>query len=204
MDKNKDDIKTDGKIKRMGKTNTLDVIFCLLAAVCIIALVITVIFQSKSRKELENFELENVTKSGIQNISEIMGEDLPDGFSLITTEFMPQQSTDDISEFGEKISQKPNSEKSATNTTTATAVKNNANQKPKETATAAEPETTTEKVTEIDSILIINKSSKKIHSSTCPYAKNINAENRYETTGDRLQLYLDDGYAVCSHCHAYK
>lgn len=62
---------------------------------------------------------------------------------------------------------------------------------------------TTEKSTQIDSVLIVNKNSKKIHSSTCSYAQNMNDENKLIISSDELQSYLDNGYTMCSRCHGY-
>ena len=62
----------------------------------------------------------------------------------------------------------------------------------------------TEAVTEIDTILVVNKNSKKIHSSTCSYAKNMKEENKAVISSDELQAYLDKGYTVCTRCKCYK
>lgn len=63
---------------------------------------------------------------------------------------------------------------------------------------------TTVAVTEIDTILVVNKNSKKIHSSTCSYAKNMKEENKAVISSDELQAYLDKGYTVCTRCKCYK
>ena len=63
---------------------------------------------------------------------------------------------------------------------------------------------TTVAVTEIDTILVVNKNSKKIHSSTCSYAKNMKEENKAVISSDELQDYLDKGYTVCTRCKCYK
>lgn len=55
---------------------------------------------------------------------------------------------------------------------------------------------TTVTVTEIDTVLVVNKNSKKIHSSTCSYAKNMKEENKAVISSDELQAYLDKGYSV--------
>ncbi len=64
--------------------------------------------------------------------------------------------------------------------------------------------TVTVTVTEIDTILVVNKNSKKIHSSTCSYAKNMKEENKAVISSDELQDYLDKGYTVCTRCKCYK
>ena len=77
-------------------------------------------------------------------------------------------------------------------------------EKPSAKTTAkAKPETTAES-TELDSVLIINTNSKKIHSSTCSYARNIKEENKIAVSSDELQSYLNDGYTVCSRCKGYR
>lgn len=63
---------------------------------------------------------------------------------------------------------------------------------------------TTVAVTEIDTVLVVNKNSKKIHSSTCSYAKNMKKENKAVISSDELQAYLDKGYTVCTRCKCYK
>lgn len=63
---------------------------------------------------------------------------------------------------------------------------------------------TTVAVTEIDTVLVVNKNSKKIHSSTCSYAKNMKEENKAVISSDELQDYLDKGYTVCTRCKCYK
>ena len=55
-----------------------------------------------------------------------------------------------------------------------------------------------------DTILVVNKNSKKIHSSTCSYAKNMKEENKAVISSDELQDYLDKGYTVCTRCKCYK
>ncbi len=50
---------------------------------------------------------------------------------------------------------------------------------------------------------VINKSSKKIHYSTCSYAKNMKEENKLtvKLTYEELQnQYLSNGYVFCSKC----
>lgn len=63
---------------------------------------------------------------------------------------------------------------------------------------------TTVTVTEIDTVLVVNKNSKKIHSSTCSYAKNMKEENKAVISSDELQDYLDKGYTICTRCKCYK
>lgn len=73
-----------------------------------------------------------------------------------------------------------------------------------EKATVNTTTDTTVAVTEIDTILVVNKNSKKIHSSTCSYAKNMKEENKAVISSDELQAYLDKGYTVCTRCKCYK
>ncbi|MDY6060154.1 MAG: hypothetical protein SPI76_07445, partial [Candidatus Fimenecus sp.] len=73
-----------------------------------------------------------------------------------------------------------------------------------EKATVNTTADTTVAVTEIDTILVVNKNSKKIHSSTCSYAKNMKEENKAVISSDELQNYLDKGYTVCTRCKCYK
>ena len=73
-----------------------------------------------------------------------------------------------------------------------------------EKATVNTTADTTVAVTEIDKILVVNKNSKKIHSSTCSYAKNMKEENKAVISSDELQDYLDKGYTVCTRCKCYK
>ena len=73
-----------------------------------------------------------------------------------------------------------------------------------EKATVKTTADTTVAVTEIDTVLVVNKNSKKIHSSTCSYAKNMKEENKAVISSDELQAYLDKGYTVCTRCKCYK
>ena len=73
-----------------------------------------------------------------------------------------------------------------------------------EKATVKTTADTTVAVTEIDTVLVVNKNSKKIHSSTCSYAKNMKEENKAVISSDELQDYLDKGYTVCTRCKCYK
>lgn len=73
-----------------------------------------------------------------------------------------------------------------------------------EKATVNTTADTTVAVTEIDTVLVVNKNSKKIHSSTCSYAKNMKEENKAVISSDALQDYLDKGYTVCTRCKCYK
>lgn len=73
-----------------------------------------------------------------------------------------------------------------------------------EKATVNTTADTTVAVTEIDTVLVVNKNSKKIHSSTCSYAKNMKEENKAVISSDELQDYLDKGYTVCTRCKCYK
>lgn len=73
-----------------------------------------------------------------------------------------------------------------------------------EKATVNTTADTTVTVTEIDTVLVVNKNSKKIHSSTCSYAKNMKEENKAVISSDELQDYLDKGYTVCTRCKCYK
>lgn len=50
---------------------------------------------------------------------------------------------------------------------------------------------------------VINKSSKKIHYSTCSYAENMKEENKLTvklTYGELQEQYLSNGYVFCSKC----
>lgn len=46
---------------------------------------------------------------------------------------------------------------------------------------------------------ILNTSTKKIHRTTCAYAKKIAEKNYREFTGS-IQTLLDQGYSKCGHC----
>ena len=71
--------------------------------------------------------------------------------------------------------------------------------------TTVKPKTeTTVASTELDSTLVVNTNSKKIHSSTCSYAGNMKEENKAVISSDELQAYLDEGYAMCSRCKGCK
>lgn len=54
--------------------------------------------------------------------------------------------------------------------------------------------------TEISAVLVINKNSKKIHSPTCSYVKNMKEENRGEISSAELDAYLAQGYTLCQRC----
>lgn len=84
--------------------------------------------------------------------------------------------------------------------TTEAAADNTAAEKKTEKATVKP----TEKSTEIDTVLIVNKNSKKIHSSTCSYVSKMKDENKIVISSDELSHYLESGYTLCSACHGYK
>ena len=77
-------------------------------------------------------------------------------------------------------------------------------EKATEKTTAKPKASTTVESTELDSVLVINTNSKKIHSSTCSYAGNMKEENKAVISSDELQAYLDEGYAMCSRCKGCK
>lgn len=58
----------------------------------------------------------------------------------------------------------------------------------------------TEKTTQLDTVFIYSKNSKKLHSRTCSYGAQIKEENKRSINEDQLQEYLDKGYTFCSHC----
>ncbi len=91
----------------------------------------------------------------------------------------------------------------STKATEANSVKP-ASEKTTSKTTAKPKASTTAESTELDSVLIINTNSKKIHSSTCSYARNIKEENKTVISSDELQSYLDDGYTMCSRCNGYR
>lgn len=185
------------------KTKLLNITLCVSAALCIISLAVTLKFQFESANEIEKHLNEAATKNDIENLSGIKAGSSLGNFIMITAD---DESDLQISEYVISELTSDNNINSAVNTqknnTTAT-TKNNITKENK-TTTKRNITTTTEKATELDSVLIINKSSKKIHSSVCPYANKISSENRFETTGDKLQIYIDNGYSVCSHCKACK
>ena len=50
-------------------------------------------------------------------------------------------------------------------------------------------------------LLVINKSTKKIHlSGECAYVNNTLEENKQYDVYDNLYTYLQKGYQVCSYC----
>ncbi len=73
-----------------------------------------------------------------------------------------------------------------------------------EKTTVKPTEKPTEKSTEIDSVLIVNKNSKKIHSSSCSYVLRMKDENKAVISSDELAQYLENGYTMCGVCHGYK
>jgi len=53
-------------------------------------------------------------------------------------------------------------------------------------------------------VLIINKSSKKVHlSDQCSYAAKISDKNKIVSPYEQLYTYLEDGYEVCSYCEKH-
>ena len=69
--------------------------------------------------------------------------------------------------------------------------------------------TTTDKITDAQTtfqrlVLIINKSSKKMHlSENCSYAKKINDENKLVVDYSEVDNYLSGGYEFCSYCEKH-
>lgn len=52
-----------------------------------------------------------------------------------------------------------------------------------------------------DSMMVLNKSSKKVHYfDSCSYAGNIKEENRSTAPYETLASLLENGYSVCSWC----
>lgn len=74
------------------------------------------------------------------------------------------------------------------------------------TVRATEPPAKTEKTTaskkpkQLSEQLIVNTSTKKIHSPDCAFVQNMKPENRAEITAGDLQSYLENGYTLCGHC----
>ena len=52
----------------------------------------------------------------------------------------------------------------------------------------------------VEDVYILNKSSKKFHSSTCSQSKSIAEKNREEYTGER-QALIDEGYVPAGCCN---
>lgn len=64
--------------------------------------------------------------------------------------------------------------------------------------------TTTVTVVDGERVLIINKSSKKIHlSDECSYAGKISEVNKITASFAELYTYLENGYDVCSYCEKH-
>lgn len=64
--------------------------------------------------------------------------------------------------------------------------------------------TTADGAVDGERILIINKSSKKIHLSVeCSYADKILEENRLNVPFAELSSYLQNGYEICSYCEKH-
>lgn len=73
----------------------------------------------------------------------------------------------------------------------------------KPSTTKRQTTTTAPRSTEISPVLVINKNSKKIHSPTCSYVKNMKEENRGEISSEELDSYLSQGYTMCQRCKGY-
>lgn len=69
--------------------------------------------------------------------------------------------------------------------------------------TAAPANTTETRAETLSETLVVNTSSKKIHSPDCAYVRNMDAKNRREISASALSEYLADGYELCAHCEGY-
>ena len=64
--------------------------------------------------------------------------------------------------------------------------------------------TTTTVIVDTERLLIINKSSKKIHlSAECSYAGQIMDKNKVSAPYAELGDYLQNGYEICSYCEKH-
>lgn len=50
------------------------------------------------------------------------------------------------------------------------------------------------------SYLVINKSSRKIHTPDCEFAQKISDDNKITVNSSELEQYLSSGYVCCSGC----
>jgi len=67
-----------------------------------------------------------------------------------------------------------------------------------------QPISTTDVAVQGDRVLIINKSSKRIHlSEDCSYAGKISAENKFLVAYAEMYTYLQSGYEICSYCEKH-
>lgn len=190
-----------GRLK--SRPAVLNLALCLSAVLCVVSLAVTLKVQLKSSEEIKKYENANTRENYVENLSGNKTNELLGDFVIITS-VTENTEISAAAENNDPLSAKEDNP--AVNTQqnrNAETVKKNITTETK-TTTKKHTTTVTEKITELDAVLIINKKSKKIHSSVCPYAEKISGENRYETTGDRLQTYIDNGYSLCSHCKACK
>ncbi len=71
-------------------------------------------------------------------------------------------------------------------------------------STTTLPLTTTSTAHADERVLVINKSSKKVHlSEECSYAGKISEKNKVISSYDQLYEYLENGYEICSYCEKH-
>ena len=117
--------------------------------------------------------------------------------AVIEQQAVTEKHTQTSTKSSSKSSKSSNS--SAANNAVAGAVAEQATQAAAITE-AAIAKQESEPVTQLDSVFVFSKNSKKLHSRTCPYAAKIKEENRKTITIDELQEYLDNGYEFCANC----
>ena len=170
-------------MKNKNRTDFREIIMTVSALVCIASLCVTVGLQLKYRNISSVPETKTILKSETASAE--------NSFVMITK---PEETMT----LAETV--RPEATLTSPETTErATASKNE-----KSTRASAPATTAAEKSTEIDSVLIINTKTKKIHSHNCSYVTGMSEENKKQISGDELQQYLDNGYSVCGRCHAYK
>lgn len=54
-----------------------------------------------------------------------------------------------------------------------------------------------------DTEFVYSKSSKKIHSRSCPFAKKIKDDNKVYVSSEQADGLLDKGYSFCTNCEGY-
>lgn len=185
----KDVLRVTGSKEKLKPVEIL--LFCC-AGICLVTLLITAVFQIKSVSVLNQYENGGTESTTGENAFVLLTAPASDS----TVSPTPEES---------EISLQTGGLFSASETAVSGTVSAPKTSVPRTTAKPSLPAApTAEPSTQIDDVLILNVKTKKIHSASCSYVNNMNAENKKQVSGAEIQNCLDSGYTVCSRCRACK
>lgn len=180
------------------KLKPVEILLFCCAGICLVTLIVTVVYQIKSVSVLNQFENGGTESTAGENAFVLLTAPTSDSAVSSTPEEaeISLQTGGLFSVSETAVSGTVSAPKTSVLRTTAA---QSFTPKPSSpAASSAEPST------QIDDVLILNIKTKKIHSASCSYVNNMNAENKKQVSGAEFQSCLDSGYTVCSRCRACK